>query len=109
MGKGNCTATKDPDLFFCGDEEHPKLEPTPLEQAVITAYCLRCPVRVTCLKYALDDPKVVGIWGGTTTMQRRTMRRGRKRSSCLKCRSQMVATLANFQACRSCGTTWRWS
>lgn len=38
------------------------------------AICQRCPVRVACLDYALDDPTLVGIWGGTNETQRDHLR-----------------------------------
>ena len=37
--------------------------------------CARCTVRADCLGYALADPDIVGVWGGTTGQQRRAMRR----------------------------------
>lgn len=37
--------------------------------------CLSCPVRRECLEYALADPEVVGVWGGTTEGERWAMRR----------------------------------
>lgn len=36
-------------------------------------HCRTCPVRAECLEYALDIG-AVGIWGGTTTEQRRQIR-----------------------------------
>lgn len=39
--------------------------------------CARCPVSAQCLKAALAMPQnVTGIWGGTTTKERRAMRAG---------------------------------
>jgi WhiB family redox-sensing transcriptional regulator len=37
--------------------------------------CARCPVKRECLDTALDDPKLVGIWGGRTEQERKDMRR----------------------------------
>ena len=37
--------------------------------------CNRCEVKTQCLKYALTFPSMIGIWGGTTEKQRRTMKR----------------------------------
>ena len=40
------------------------------------AMCARCPVRVVeCLEYALEDPSIVGMWGGTSISERNAMRR----------------------------------
>jgi WhiB family transcriptional regulator, redox-sensing transcriptional regulator len=38
------------------------------------AVCSECPVRVECLGYAMDDDSCVGVWGGTSTVERRSMR-----------------------------------
>jgi hypothetical protein len=37
-------------------------------------------VRRICLKFALDNDEV-GIWGGTTTMERQRLKRSRRRTS----------------------------
>ena len=37
--------------------------------------CAVCPVREECLRYALERPDLDGIWGGTTTSERRQLRR----------------------------------
>lgn len=42
---------------------------------VARAICAVCPVHAACLRYALDDPDLVGIWGGTTSRERREIRR----------------------------------
>jgi WhiB family redox-sensing transcriptional regulator len=42
-------------------------------------FCKKCNVRRICLKYALDNEEV-GIWGGTTTMERQKLRRARRRT-----------------------------
>jgi WhiB family redox-sensing transcriptional regulator len=39
--------------------------------------CGGCPVREECLAYALADPELVGLWGGTTERERRELRRQR--------------------------------
>ena len=46
---------------------------TPTEPA--RAVCGACTVRSDCLAYALADPSLVGLWGGTTEKERRQMRR----------------------------------
>jgi WhiB family redox-sensing transcriptional regulator len=38
--------------------------------------CSTCPVLQQCFDYAYKDARIVGIWGGTTSSQRATMRRG---------------------------------
>ncbi|OBY33430.1 WhiB family transcriptional regulator [Mycolicibacter kumamotonensis] len=32
--------------------------------------CQRCPVKMQCLQYALDNEEVHGVWGGTTSSER---------------------------------------
>ncbi len=39
------------------------------------AACETCPVHAACLRYALDDPELQGVWGATTTAERRAIRR----------------------------------
>ena len=46
-------------------------EPTTRAQAL----CASCTVRGECLAYALDDPSLVGWWGGTNERERAKMRR----------------------------------
>lgn len=37
--------------------------------------CGGCPVREDCLAFALADPDLMGVWGGTTERERDAMRR----------------------------------
>lgn len=39
------------------------------------AVCAICPVRELCLGYALNNPELVGIWGGTDEHERATIRK----------------------------------
>ena len=39
------------------------------------AVCHTCMVRRECLDYALADPDLVGVWGGTSARERAAMRR----------------------------------
>ncbi len=39
------------------------------------AVCEGCPVRWPCLDYALADESLDGVWGGTTTKERKRLRR----------------------------------
>ena len=60
-------AQVDPELFF----------PEYRANAVAAAarrICATCPVRDDCLRYALTDPDLDGIWGGTTPRQRQRLR-----------------------------------
>lgn len=48
--------------------------PTPILERNATKLCRKCPVSTACLTYALDNPELEGVWGGTTTTQRATLR-----------------------------------
>ena len=43
----------------------------------VARICGECPVRDTCLEYALANQIEFGIWGGTTERQRRALVRQR--------------------------------
>lgn len=61
--------------------EHPEVEfipPSTSSEDHATrarAVCGRCLCRAECLAYALADPTLLGVWGGTSTAERRAMRR----------------------------------
>jgi WhiB family redox-sensing transcriptional regulator len=62
--RGLCAAHPDPDLWF---------SETPAAIAAATAVCSVCPSRAECLTSALTCGDAVGVWGGTTPAQRRTL------------------------------------
>lgn len=37
--------------------------------------CETCPVQCECLEYALRDESLTGLWGGTSDIERRMIRR----------------------------------
>lgn len=41
----------------------------------VIAICVACPVKTECLNYALEDPSLKGVWGGTSARQRSRLRR----------------------------------
>ena len=43
--------------------------------------CARCPVRETCLEYALNHHIADGIWGGTSERQRSRLQQERREHS----------------------------
>lgn len=99
----------DPDLFFVSDEarrpgKYTKL--TPLEEVAVEV-CMRCPVSGNCLEQALKDPSLLGIWGGTTTVMRRALRKVRHRSNCPRCtQGRLMALDDGTQLCMNCGLSW---
>ena len=63
--------TEDPDLFFPIGTTGPAALQT--EQA--KAVCRTCPVREQCLRRALDTGQTIGVWGGTSELERRALKR----------------------------------
>jgi len=56
--------------------------PAPEEDAdQAKAVCAICPVRETCLEYALAYREREGIWGGCTERERRRILRQRRKSA----------------------------
>lgn len=68
-----------PDIFFSVETEDATGKVVssnyPFENEA-KAVCVSCPVRVKCLSVAIQD-NVLGIWGGTTDGERRTIKRQR--------------------------------
>lgn len=62
---------EDPDLFFPIGVTGPALEQ--VERAKVI--CARCEVCDQCLEWALDTGQDVGVWGGKTEDERRSLRR----------------------------------
>ncbi len=50
-------------------------------EAVAKSFCRRCPVRETCLEYALELRDPHGVWGGLNEMERRAELRRRAQGS----------------------------
>jgi WhiB family redox-sensing transcriptional regulator len=49
--------------------------------AAARAVCASCPVRDDCLAFALADRATQGIWAGTDEVERRALRRQRRRAA----------------------------
>jgi hypothetical protein len=102
------------ELFISpGDEPDEPWAPT----AAALASCLPCPVRGECLAWALLFDEV-GTWGGTSTHQRRQLRRPRSRLACPVCRSRQVVAASGrrrtwggpapaLEVCLACALSWR--
>jgi WhiB family redox-sensing transcriptional regulator len=63
--------TEDPDLFFPIGTTGPAALQT--EQA--KAVCRTCPVQEQCLRWALDTGQTICVWGGTSELERRALKR----------------------------------
>ena len=60
----------DPDLFFPIGSAGPAVT----QVAEAKQVCLTCPVRTPCLDWAIRHYQDYGIWGGTTEVERQTLR-----------------------------------
>jgi WhiB family redox-sensing transcriptional regulator len=60
----------DPDLFFPIGTAGPAV----IQVAEAKQVCVTCPVRQSCLDWALRHYQDYGIWGGTTEVERQALR-----------------------------------
>ena len=63
-----CLAHDEPDLWFAT-----RSDAVAVRRAKET--CMACPVRVTCLNYALTHDELFGVWGGLDEDRRERLRR----------------------------------
>lgn len=90
FGPTPCSQT-DPEIFF---SEEPlagmKLNrPVYANERAAKEVCKECPYKLRCLEYALKNPELTGIWGGTTEMDRSILKR--RISIRLKSRSRTLS------------------
>lgn len=71
---GALCAQIDPEVFF------PEKAGNAKEIGVAKQICRRCPVITECLTEALTDGSLVGIWGGTTQVERRKIIKNGKKA-----------------------------
>jgi WhiB family redox-sensing transcriptional regulator len=64
----------DPDLFFPIGTSGPVLRQIDEAKRI----CRACPVQTACLAWAIDHAVTSGVWGGTTSDERRAIRRSAK-------------------------------
>jgi WhiB family redox-sensing transcriptional regulator len=73
----------DPDVFFpdeFSNEDAKPAKPSYSRESEAKLVCASCPYQLRCLEYALKNQDEVGIWGGTTELDRRKLRNRRRRS-----------------------------
>jgi len=69
------------DCVPCRDSPEAFLPPTFLNSPLVEiakSICSTCGVQQACLDWAVDRPWVEGVYGGTTPLERRRIRMGRK-------------------------------
>ena len=66
---------EDPELFFPVGS----YGPARAQLAAAKEVCSRCPVRASCLAWALAGDDLDGVWGGTSEDERRVLARGAAR------------------------------
>jgi WhiB family redox-sensing transcriptional regulator len=102
-------AGKDPDQFS------PVVETPEGLEKVRSLFCDRCPVRDKCLNSAIIHNDF-GYWGGTTSVQRRAMRKTRSRSKCPVCSSANLVRVPHesgagepvwYEVCVNCAASWK--
>lgn len=93
--KGFCYVTRvNPEIFSeSGNEEAAK------------ACCQRCIVAKQCLDHAIANNEE-GVWGGTTTEERRAAKRGGERKTCPGCSGTKIFNDGYTEICLSCGLSW---
>lgn len=90
----------DPEEFF------PLTESDRALTEVREAWCDWCPVRSECLTRALVRNED-GFWGGTSTAERKRLRRTRSRLKCPACKAPFLVQLDAQQICLGCGVSWK--
>ena len=68
MAQGSCWGTDQPDIFFPDKQKGVK---TTTKEA--KSICRMCPVRVSCLFYAVAHGERDGVWGGFSEVERRRL------------------------------------
>ncbi len=68
MNDGSCR-NHEPEVFFPSDG---------VGVTIAQRICTSCPVRATCLEYALENRIDHGVWGGTSERERRRILKARR-------------------------------
>jgi WhiB family redox-sensing transcriptional regulator len=62
------TSKADPDIFFMDDKDEANYDAMKTE--IARSICGQCPIQKQCLEFAIKE-EMEGMWGGTTTSERR--------------------------------------
>jgi hypothetical protein len=92
-------ATADPNDFFTDD----KADEVP---ETAGRYCRVCEIQPSCLQWAMTYDEQ-GVWGNTTEMQRKRLKRGITRVHCPGCGSIEILEDNTGEICLACGLSWR--
>lgn len=68
---------EDPEMFFPMAPSDSTMSATSAASAA-KSVCQRCPVVHDCLTWALDSGQRLGVWGGMSELERRTLMRQRR-------------------------------
>jgi len=71
---------EDSDLFFAPNYFEKK-DKKDAREAQAKGICMRCPVRLECLEYALRTREPHGIWGGLNEFERKALLREQDRGA----------------------------
>lgn len=97
------------DLAKCnslGDDTFFPLSETPaVVENLGQKYCNLCPVRVDCLKNAIET-RSRGVWAGTNSDTRIKLRKTRNRAKCPSCLQHQLVYATGSQICLCCGISW---
>lgn len=89
------------DGFFA---DPPPGKPAEVPESV-ARICAACPVRQTCLDWALAHDEW-GVWAGTSRKVRESLARGIRRAKCPACADSRLWTTPTRQVCAACGLSW---
>lgn len=77
--RANCKEANDPDVFFPIGTTGPALDQLEAAKAI----CTPCPVRKSCLDWAISTHQDSGVWGGLSEDERKALVRTRGREPSL--------------------------
>lgn len=90
----------DPEVFFLDDKATEVPE-------IAARYCRICEIQPECLEWAMRYENF-GVWGNTTEVQRKKLKRSFTRVHCPGCSSiDVLATWDSAEICLACGLSWR--